>query len=214
MNGIIQEIRPLSGKKMRFRICLDNGADYLLSRKEVGRYELEEGKELTEEVYQTLFQEVFLPRAKMKAMHLLEQMDRTEAELYSKLKDSGYPEDAISAAIEYVRSYHYIDDERYARNYVRCHQENKSVRRMTMDLRNKGVPDHLIQLALEEENETDPMAQIRRLLEKKKFDLLNEDRKKARKELARAYRFLGSRGFDANDIGNAIREYAQNLEDI
>lgn len=214
MNGIIQEIRPLSGKKMRFRICLDNGADYLLSRKEVGRYELEAGKELTEEVYQTLFQEVFLPRAKMKAMHLLEQMDRTEAELYSKLKDSGYPEDAISAAIEYVRSYHYIDDERYARNYVRCHQENKSVRRMTMDLRNKGVPDHLIQLALEEENETDPMAQIRRLLEKKKFDLLNEDRKKARKELARAYRFLGSRGFDAIDIGNAIREYAQNLEDI
>lgn len=214
MNGIIQEIRPLSGKKMRFRICLDNGADFLLYRKEVGRYELEEGKELTEEVYQTLFQEVFLPRAKMKAMHLLEQMDRTEAELYSKLKDSGYPEDAISAAIEYVRSYHYIDDERYARNYVRCHQENKSVRRMTMDLRNKGVPDHLIQLALEEENETDPMAQIRRLLEKKKFDLLNEDRKKARKELARAYRFLGSRGFDAIDIGNAIREYAQNLEDI
>ena len=214
MNGIIQEIRPLSGKKMRFRICLDNGADFLLYRKEVGRYELEEGKELTEEVYQTLFQEVFLPRAKMKAMHLLEQMDRTEAELYSKLKDSGYPEDAISAAIEYVRYNHYIDDERYARNYVRCHQENKSVRRMTMDLRKKGVPDHLIQLALEEENETDPMAQIRRLLEKKKFDLLNEDREKARKELARAYRFLGSCGFDANDIGNAIREYAQNLEDI
>ena len=52
--------------------------------------------------------------AKKKAMSLLKYMDRTEWQLRDKLSLKGFSEGAIGEAIEYVKSFHYLDDYRYA----------------------------------------------------------------------------------------------------
>lgn len=49
-------------------------------------------------------------------MHLLEDMDRSEAGLREKLKAGLYPEDLIEAAVTYVKSFGYLNDVRYAEN--------------------------------------------------------------------------------------------------
>ena len=56
-------------------------------------------------------------RAKHRALYLLERADRTEQELRSKLEKTYEPE-IVEEAIAYVRQYHYIDDKRYAVNYL------------------------------------------------------------------------------------------------
>ena len=48
--------------------------------------------------------------AKKKAMSLLKYMDRTEWQLRDKLSLKGFSEGAIEEAIEYVKSFHYLDD--------------------------------------------------------------------------------------------------------
>ena len=96
----------------------------------------------------------------------------------------------------YVAKYHYIDDERYAANYVRNAQSKKSRRRIQQDLMKKGVAKETIEAALEEEYVSDEEDQIRELLTKKGFDYKTADEK----EFRRTYSFLLRRGFKANDI--------------
>ena len=92
--------------------------------------------------------------------------------------------------------YHYIDDERYAANYVRNAQSKKSRMRIRQDLMQKGVAKETIEAALEEEYVSDEENQIRELLTKRKFDYKTADEK----EFRRTYSFLLRRGFKANDI--------------
>ena len=51
-------------------------------------------------------------KAKKRAMLILQHNDRTEWELSDKLLKAGFSEQAVEAAVEYVRSFHYVDDRR------------------------------------------------------------------------------------------------------
>ena len=97
--------------------------------------------------------EEMIQHAKKKALRLLEVQDRTEQQLYQKLIEQGYPESVVEQAIFYVKSFHYIDDSRYAGNYVRYRQETKSKRQLKLELYKKGVPSDVVEQVLEEEYE-------------------------------------------------------------
>jgi regulatory protein len=47
-------------------------------------------------------------------------MDQTERELKNKLREAGYPECIIDKTLDYVKSYGYINDSRYAANFIRA----------------------------------------------------------------------------------------------
>lgn len=196
----IKELSTSGLSKGKVRVCLEGGTDFVLYNKEVNRYNLKEDTELTDATFELLLSEVFIPRAKKRAMHLLEQMDRTEKQLRDKLKDNGYPDRAIDEAISYVASYHYIDDERYARTYVRTYQDSRTVRRITQDLMQKGIDKNTIALAVDEEYTESEEEQIKKLLVKKKYDASLADGK----EKDKMYRFLMQRGFKTSDISRAL----------
>ncbi len=190
----ICEIKPL--EKGKSALILDNGEELILYRSELRALSLSGQKELPEELYRKIMDEIIGLRAKKRAMHLLERMDRTEKQLYDKLLQSGYPQECIDNAILYVKKYHYIDDRRYASNYIRCYQDRKSRLRMQQDLLRKGVSRALIEEVLEEEFQADERIQIRSLLEKRGFDATECDEK----ERQRCYQFLMRRGFKSSDI--------------
>ena len=83
-------------------------------------------------------------------MNLLNYRDRSEWELRDKLADSGFSEDEIEDAVEYVRSFHYIDDLRFAKRFLEIHQENRSERRLRQDLKGKHISEENIEIAFEE----------------------------------------------------------------
>ncbi len=198
----IEELAQAGTSRGRIRVCLDNGTDFCLYKKEVDAYQLKEGMDLTEDDYQKILEEVLIPRATKRAMHLLEQMDRTEAGLRSKLSDSGYPIEAIDAAVSYVASFHYIDDERYCRAYIRTYQATRSKMRITTDLMQKGLDRELIRACLDEEYSDSEEELMRTLLRKKGYDAASSDRKMREK----MYRFLASRGFSSSDIMRVLKD--------
>ena len=196
----ICEIKPL--EKGKSALILDNGEELILYRSELRALSLSGQMELPEELYRKIMDEIIGLRAKKRAMHLLERMDRTEKQLYDKLLQSGYPQECIENAILYVKKYHYIDDRRYASNYIRCYQDRKSRLRMQQDLLRKGVSRALIEEVLEEEFQADERIQIRSLLEKRGFDVTECDEK----ERQRCYQFLMRRGFKSSDILKVMRD--------
>ena len=115
MGGVVVvTVEQLS--KGKRRLHLDNGEVWVLYSGELRTCSLAEGTELTQIQYEQIRHDIIGKRAKKRAMHLLEKMDRTEQELRRKLLESEYPEDLTEEAIAYVKSFHYIDDARYADN--------------------------------------------------------------------------------------------------
>ena len=143
-----------------------------------------------------------LINAKKKAMTLLLDMDRTEKDLRDKLKRAGFSEENSELAVAYVKSYGYINDERYAKHFIEVNRGRKSERRMKFDLANKGIAGDIIEQAFLEAGDFDEMPEIRRLLEKKARTLKPEDPRRKEKLSA----FLSRRGYKTGDIIRAIEE--------
>ena len=91
------------------------------------------------EYFEQLSEEELYRHAANRALYILEHTDKSEADLRRKLKETGYPDDIIERAIDYVRGYHYIDDARFALNYVRIHAAAISRRELSNKLLQKGI---------------------------------------------------------------------------
>ena len=200
----MSEILVLSEEAMtkgKIRVRLDTGLTCILYRSEQRQINVYEGSSLTREQYEILVHEILGKRATKRAMHLLEKMDRTEYKLREKLSEGGYPDEAIEDAIGYVKRYHYLDDERYARNYVFLAQDRKSRKKLSIELYQRGIKKELIDRILEEEYDADEEKQICQLLEKRGFD----PKTCSEKERQKLYQFLLRRGFQSSDICKVMR---------
>ncbi len=194
MMQIIQ-ISPLDQK--RSLVFLDNGITFALYKGEIRDLDLREGEELSGAQYQEIHSEILLKRAKRRLLYLLARMDRTEAQVRQKLQQGHYSEDIIEEAVAYARDLYYLDDARFAQNYVRCHKDKKSRERIRMDLYSKGISwrqaDQAFALEAPQEDERE---QILKWAKKK-----NYSKKTATlKEKQRIYQFLARKGFHSDDI--------------
>ena len=196
---IVKEIEAVG--KGRYRVKFDTGVTCLLYRKEMSSFSIEKGKKITAQQYQELLEEVVGKRAKKRALHLLEQMDRTEKQRRDKLLANEYPQSCIDGAIAYVKGFHYLDDSRYASNYVRFSQEKMSRVQMKQKLMQKGIASSVIADAIEEAYVADEMEQIMALLQKRKFVPEEADEK----EFQRTYQYVMRRGFKSSDILKAMK---------
>lgn len=196
---LVQELKDLPAKKVR--VVFEDAEDLVLYRGEIRKYRIEEGEDLPEEEYHEIFYQVIGKRAKKRAMHLLEKMDRTESDLREKLRMNGYPQELVDEAVDYVKRYHYIDDRRYAENYVRFHQGQKSAARLKMDLMRKGVSKDLIEQALSQEYQSDERKMIEQILQKKEYF----SGEKLPAEQRRMYGYLLRRGYKSSDILHVMK---------
>lgn len=177
-------------------ICFENGEKVVVYYSEIRGLDLDEDSYISEAVYEKIFIEIVGKRAKKRALHLLEQMDRTEQQLREKLMASEYPDRCIEDAIAYVKRFHYLDDERYAETFTRCKKEKMSRQQIKQKLMMKGVSRDIIENVMEDEYDVDESIHIRNILKKKEFS--NESADEG--EFRRVYNYLLRRGFRSNDI--------------
>lgn len=182
--------------KGKRRIRFETGESCIVYYSEIRGIHIEENSCITHEMYEKIFKDIVGKRAKKRALHLLEQMDRTEQQLREKLQLSEYPDRCIEDAIAYVKKFHYLDDGRYAETFTRYKKENMSRQQIKQKLMMKGVSKDIIANAIEEEYDVDESVHIRNLLEKKHFS--NETADDG--EFRRVYNYLLRRGFRSSDI--------------
>lgn len=196
----ITKIQALT--KQKYRIFLDGESAFAVYKGELSRYNLEEGAVLPPEVYEELVNRVLKKRATLRAMHILERTDKTEAQLRRKLEESEYPKEAVESAIAYVTSYGYLDDRRYAEHYIEWKKQGKGKARLKMELVQKGISREIIEEVLESTDFGETREMIRQIiLKKRKTDIpMNE------KEKQRIYGFLMRKGFSSSDILAVMRE--------
>lgn len=196
--------------KKKYKVELDGQLAFVLYKSELASYHIEKDHELSQETYDKILEEILTPRAKRYVMHLLMKSDKTEYEIYRKLKEHGYPSVATEKAVDYVKSYGYVDDERYVKNYVELHSQKMSRRQVEWKLREKGIEKELIDLVWEECEKPDEAELLRQLVRKK----IGSKRNLNDKEIQKTAAFLYRKGFQGNIVWEIIREFSGQDEEI
>ena len=196
----VTKIEPVT--KTRYKVYVDGQFAFVLYKGELSRYHIAEDSELEEKTYQSIRKEIILKRAKLRAMHLLNDMGRTESQLRTKLLRNDYPSDIVEEAIAYVKSFGYINDAEYTRSFIENRKEKKSKKEIYAALCQKGLPKDLIETALEEcYADDDSIAAIEAIVRKKKFDHKSTDYKEMQKMMG----YLVRKGFRYDDIRQVIQ---------
>ena len=199
---VVTKIEPIT--KTRFRIYADENEKplFVLYKGELSRYHIAVGEEISGDVYEEIYRNVIVKRAKARALHLLNDMGRTEAQLRRKLTTGGYTEEAAEEAIAYVKSFGYLNDWEYARSFIEGRKNRKSRRELGAALCQKGIGREEAERALEEFYDTeDSEAAVRELLRKKKFDLKTADYVQTQKMAG----YLLRKGFGYDEIRRALK---------
>ena len=198
----VTAIQDLTKKKSK--VFFDTGESIVLYKGEISKYRIVCDEEISPSSYDEIMTVVLPKRAKLRAMNLLKSRPYTAKKLRDKLMENGYPQCIIDIAMDYVSSFGYIDDARYAEDYIFTYRGRKSQKRIAAELSLKGVSKDTIQRVMSSEvNEGSELIeeeQIRKFLAKKGYsdsDLSYEDKAKLKASLYR-------KGYDPSLIDRII----------
>ena len=134
-----------------------------------------------------------------RALRLLARREHSRAELSRKLGQAAFAAEEIAPLLDEFEQKNWLSDRRFAESYVADHRARSGSVKLAYDLRQRGVPDAIIDAVLGDNRKSD----LERAHEiwSKKFGHAPADAA----EKARQMRFLYSRGFDAETIGRVIK---------
>ena len=186
--------------KYKFRITTDSIVFYAY-QSDIRRYGIKEGVEFTDEKYEAFVKETLIPRARKKTLDILCRADWSESDLKRKLFLKDYPSNVVDDAINYVKKFNYINDERYAESYLNYRGKLKSSRQLKMELKSKGIDSSIIESLMNDERSDEEA--LYNLIRKKIKNPEEMDDEKIRK----IYAYLYRRGFSAELISSGLRDY-------
>lgn len=187
--------------KTKYRVYIDDEFAFVLYKGELFKYQIRKEEEISEEIIIRIKNEVLIKRAKLRAMHLLNAMPRTEQQLREKLVQNEYPQDVIEVAVSYVKSFGYINDEAYIRNFIMSKKGSKSKREIVMLLGQKGLRGESVDLIAEEMYaEESELSTIKEIMRKKRWNPSEMDEKEKQK----MFGYLMRKGFSYEEIRRAF----------
>lgn len=173
ITDIREENAGRSTRKKAYWVYVDDKFAFLLYENEMDQFHLSAGSEITPDIYKSIVEDTVLKRAKQKALNIIKYSDKTEKEISGRLKEEYYTDDIIEKAIEYLKNYNYLNDERYAASYVRSRKNKESKFSIEAKLLSKGINKEVLEKIIAREYEitdedTDPeILAINKIVQKK-----------------------------------------------
>ncbi|MBE6774783.1 MAG: regulatory protein RecX [Ruminococcaceae bacterium] len=194
------------GKGDKIHVLVDGEYYFTVDRNYFAVMGIYQGKEVEKDELALLGEQAERRRAYNCAVGYLSRRDHSSAELLLKLRQKGYRESA-EYAVEKLRNEGYVDDERFARMYVRelINVKKYGRKRVVQELYRKGVDREVISLVLEETHfdESDLCALISR-----KYLRYLSDEKGIKKTVAALMRM----GYSFSEIKSALGRIAEDEE--
>lgn len=191
--------------KRKVLVEIDEHFTFPLYKTELHKFCLTEGANVSPENYRELTEVILPKRVKLRAMKLLEKRAYTKETLRRKLLEGKYPLCFVDEALDYVESFGYINDVKYAEDYIHCYAIKRSKNQINMQLKQKGVSKEDIDTAWENfvyANEPiDEIEQIKAILNRKQFNIKETDYKEKRK----MFQYLYRKGYDVSCIQKCMQ---------
>ena len=187
-------------KKTKVKVYFDEDAPaFVLYRKEIEKYDIKEGEDLSGETYKEILDEILVKRAVSRTLYLLDASAKTESQIRRKLRENFYPQEAIDEAVRYAKEKHYIDDEYFAEVFAERRSVSRSKRMVRMELVQKGIDRETADRVLSS-SDIDEKETIRKLIIKKFPPGTAPDMT----ECAKLTRSLCQKGFSFDDVKDVM----------
>jgi len=192
--------------KTKYRVFLDDEFAFILNAGEMLHLSVREGCEFTDAMMDEVMNRILPERGRKYLLNIISAMDRTESQIRDSMVKNGYPEEVIAETIEFGRKQRFLDDRRYASNYIDCVSSRKGEMAIRFDLRRRGIDEGLIDELLNCRDGTTEREAILTALESRHPLRELQDRKEEQKLTS----YFARRGFAYNSIHEAFRSYFSN----
>ncbi len=192
--------------KERVNIYIDGEYSLSVNGELVYKENLKKGMEIDLEMLQNLASKEEILRCRESALRIIERNYKTESELRNKLKEKNYNNEAIDFSIEFLKEYNYVNDNAYAKAFIRDKSLSKGKEKIRYELLKKGISKEIIEenmlLYMDEEIEHEAALKIG----KKKYKLIVRSENDRYKISAKLYRFILSKGYNYDIVKSVVKE--------
>ena len=201
---IITEITRQKNDQSRYSVFIDGQFAFGLVMEDIAYFKLKEGSEISQETYEYISEKLVYIKAQDTALNFIGYKMRTASQVRNKLLHLEFSEAVVEQVLEFLIKYKYVDDLDYSRRYIRERERlnPRGTYAIKAELRQKGIAENIILLALENE-EIDETASARRVIEKKcrYLEVIDEKEKK------RLCGFLQRKGYSYDIIKEVLKGY-------
>ena len=204
-SGVITSISAQKKNTRRLSVFLDGHFAFGVHQDVLLEHALHAGQHLDDTQVRALIEADTFIRAKEAAMFYLGYRARTEFEIKKKLREKGFSEDTSDRVIDRLRSLSYVDDEGFARDFVkdRFRTKGHGPQRLRADLRRAGVNPNLIDQAIEECLDGDDLLEAAMELAEKRWPRLASESNPTKKR-HKLYSYLLRRGHAPETAREAV----------
>ena len=128
---------------------------------------------------------------------------KTKKQIEEYLAKKGFSGGAISAAVEKMHEYRYLDDAGFAESYISFYGNSKGKRKLKDELKQRGVSEEIVEGC----GELYPNQKEIALNSARKF---MKNRENNYETMTKLYRHLAGKGFEFSVCGEVVREISAN----
>lgn len=200
-------------KKSNSKCLVEISDDYavVISTDLVLEYKLHKGMQIDEDTLGSILERQNNIDAKQTAYNYIAYKPRTESQVRTKLKEKSFPKEAIDKSIEFLYEFKYLDDEKYALDFVRNYLNLKGAGKikLAVELKKRGISQELINNAIQTHFPEDAavlaMDTANAYLKKISYKTMDKQKNSLRN-------FLLRQGFEYNTINTTMNELFENNE--
>lgn len=204
---VITDIKPQQKTPTRCNIYLNNNFYCGLELETVMKFRLKVGQEIDTDKLDEIQCDSERLKATEKALNFLSNRAKTKKQVKEYLQKKGYTEKTVLAVMEKLIEYKYVSDENYAEDYVRVYSNKKGKRLIAMELKQKGVLEEDMRIALDSiENEEESALKI--------AEKYIKNKEKSKENLLKCYKYLISKGFDYDLAKQTVERIETDEDDL
>lgn len=208
----ITNIEEQKRNKERVNIYVDNDYAFSLSKEVLLKEKIKVNDIIDMEKMKKISKEDNFMKCKNSALRIIERTIKTEKEIREKLISKEYDEESINRSIDFLKEYNFLNDENYARMYVRDKSKGQGKNKIKYSLIRKGLDEEIIleELSKIDEDEEENTAYEMAL---KKYNIIKKRESDSYKLSQKLYRFLISKGYGYDVASKVIKKITKGIED-
>lgn len=210
MYGKVTDIEAQKKNAERVNVYINDEFAFPCSLELVYKYGLQKGKVVQEENLKAIAEEDSFLMGKSYALRCIERTYKSEVQVKDKLIAKGYEEKVIIRVIDFMKSYEFIDDNRYAEAYIKEKMRTSGRNKIKFALSKKGIAENIIQEKLEVLLKSGEKEVALVLGEKKLIQLMKseKDRNKLYKKLGD---FLVRSGYSFDIVSEVVQNVMKDI---
>ena len=196
ITNIKQQVKRIE----RYSVFVDEKYSFSLGELELINSELKIGQEIDEKQLNELKDTAKLDKAYDSVLNLISRRPRSVYEIQTYLKRKSYEKSQILTIVNKCEKNSLLDDAKFAESWVRSRRllKSSSLKKLRLELRQKGINSEIIQQVLEADETTDQDVLRELIIKKRQQSRYKDDLK--------LMQYLAGQGFNYGDIKEVIKQ--------